>query len=636
MNKKVTGVLFVGGVLIVLMFQNCGKGFETAKVDLSQVAIPQNLDDGQNGSSPDKIVSKWTFKAMDGMPYSEVSFLTSKVSTVESDLKLEVVEVSKIKTLSDAGDFLKEFTFHTPKRLAVAEGGGTYSIVFLNDQGDKILKVSVLESSIELDWVTLLPQKVSATDFTQLTVADSVTGKNLKVGPFSISNLNATQPEVRLTATPNCTSSQHIEGNQCVANVKPCAITNASATQTWNGTSYGACTVASCFKGYTKSGNTCVATIPVATCTGGLGGTNINRQGYYYDLAKINKNFPVIKRAFTCPTILKAPAKFDPPVFYLADGVTPNPAYYTHMVPFRQFQATLNQIGDEYLIQGGNDQVAACLMNWIYAWSSSGLFTEHNAAELGRTNYTTTQGDYDRVDMVLSVVLNMLKIKNAKVSDVQRAAGVAWMGRTMSPMKLFYTNRIRLKADGKMDRPENLNNHHYWAGAAIFAYGVLAPSLPDRVYGLQAYQLGIDSIRDDGTLATEMARGVQAFIYHQYALQPLVMIAELRSVQLGNATPYDYSNKRLNKLISLVKNAYLNPAYFAKVFPPNQKQTPGSMLKNLPYYLDWMETYHSRFNDVQLVPLIKQARASGSGMLDKRLGGQMDLSWGVANCRLSP
>ena len=82
----------------------------------------------------------------------------------------------------------------------------------------------------------------------------------------------------------SCNSGYKISGNSCVSAVISCigssnesctSIANAASatrthtcnttTGTW-GAPYGTCTVVSCSSGYTKSGNTCVAT--VLTCTG--------------------------------------------------------------------------------------------------------------------------------------------------------------------------------------------------------------------------------------------------------------------------------------------------------------------------------------------------------------------------------
>lgn len=55
-----------------------------------------------------------------------------------------------------------------------------------------------------------------------------------------------------------CSPSLHKEGGLCQANTKSCSISNGSGTQTWNGSSYGSCTLASCNSGYTASGNSCI------------------------------------------------------------------------------------------------------------------------------------------------------------------------------------------------------------------------------------------------------------------------------------------------------------------------------------------------------------------------------------------
>lgn len=70
------------------------------------------------------------------------------------------------------------------------------------------------------------------------------------------------EPPITVPGTLSCATGTHAEGTVCVANTKACTVANGSASQAWNGNSYGPCTVTSCSAGYQNQGNLCVANPP--------------------------------------------------------------------------------------------------------------------------------------------------------------------------------------------------------------------------------------------------------------------------------------------------------------------------------------------------------------------------------------
>lgn len=81
-----------------------------------------------------------------------------------------------------------------------------------------------------------------------------------------------TEPEETL----NCEIGFHIEGAVCAPNTINCSITNGTGQQTWQGSSYGACTVVSCQQGYRNSANSCVFSPTSCPITFGEGQTQAN------------------------------------------------------------------------------------------------------------------------------------------------------------------------------------------------------------------------------------------------------------------------------------------------------------------------------------------------------------------------
>ena len=61
------------------------------------------------------------------------------------------------------------------------------------------------------------------------------------------------------SVTPTCTSEQHLDSvkNICVNNSRECDLLNGTGTETWDGSSFGACTLSSCDEGYYNNNGVC-------------------------------------------------------------------------------------------------------------------------------------------------------------------------------------------------------------------------------------------------------------------------------------------------------------------------------------------------------------------------------------------
>ena len=58
-----------------------------------------------------------------------------------------------------------------------------------------------------------------------------------------------------------CSTGYHAQGGICANDVQACTINNGTATENWNGSSYGLCTLTACNSGYHQSGNACDADV---------------------------------------------------------------------------------------------------------------------------------------------------------------------------------------------------------------------------------------------------------------------------------------------------------------------------------------------------------------------------------------
>jgi poly(beta-D-mannuronate) lyase len=75
------------------------------------------------------------------------------------------------------------------------------------------------------------------------------------------------------------------------------------------------------------------------------------------------------------------------------------------------------------------------------------------------------------------------------------------------------------------------NNHSYWRGLEAAIVGVVTDDNDFFRFGIKKYISAINSMNKDGSFPLEMARGYRAIHYQNFAILPLVYIAEIAARQ---------------------------------------------------------------------------------------------------------
>ena len=132
--------------------------------------------------------------------------------------------------------------------------------------------------------------------------------------------------------------------------------------------------------------------------------------------------------------------------------------------------------------------------------------------------------------------------------------------------------------------------------------------------GRAIFEKGIGDIEDDGTLPMEMARGEKALHYHNYALAPLVVMAEIGSRATGEDW-YGVRDHRLDLLAEKVLSGWRDRSWFAEKAGVAQEKLGGHT------DLGWVELYrHHALNPADFEDLHR------AGPYDEpRLGGSLTL-----------
>lgn len=134
--------------------------------------------------------------------------------------------------------------------------------------------------------------------------------------------------------------------------------------------------------------------------------------------------------------------------------------------------------------------------------------------------HTTTKSDVYFKDWLLSALaISLLKIRESLPNGVILEYKPEWLLRTTLQIIPLHKDDVNR---GKY------NNHLYWGGLAASAVAKLVYSTELMNFADLALKMGLLSIRSDGFLPQELARGKLARHYHIFAAAPLAAIMTLQ------------------------------------------------------------------------------------------------------------
>jgi poly(beta-D-mannuronate) lyase len=212
----------------------------------------------------------------------------------------------------------------------------------------------------------------------------------------------------------------------------------------------------------------------------------------------------------------------------------------------------------------------------------------------------TDQGSYEQKWLLAAVSMAYLKVRDSGVGTADQDKAIQkWLGSV--------ANRARDYVESKRGNPNSdaWNNHGYWAGFAVAAAGIAIDDKVDFRWGMDAYKIGVGTIRPEGALPRELDRAAMALHYHLYALAPLVMLAELG--EANGVDAYAEKNGAIHLLVKLCVAGLMQPEIFQKATGVKQN-VPEKISGGT---IGWAVPYVKRFPDLpqsaQLSVWLRQA-----------------------------
>lgn len=215
-------------------------------------------------------------------------------------------------------------------------------------------------------------------------------------------------------------------------------------------------------------------------------------------------------------------------------------------------------------LQKGRAEEAACALALLARQAEGGTMLGVVASR---------QAGYERKWRTAGLAMVYLALK-ARAAPAERAAIEPWLARLADQVEAMDT------------RPESWNNHHYWIGYVATAVGAATGDAARFARGRKAFDDGLAAIGPDGTLPRELARRGRALSYHNYALAPLVMAAEVAARQ--GEDWYARHDGALHRLAARVAAGLADPEGFAARVGVAQELPGGGVLA-------WSWLYERRF-----------------------------------------
>lgn len=239
-------------------------------------------------------------------------------------------------------------------------------------------------------------------------------------------------------------------------------------------------------------------------------------------------------------------------------------------------------------LENGSRAAAAC----AYALLAAAADADAWDGKMPQNN-----GAYLQNWMLSGSAIAYLKVRNSGGGTPEQDAKIQkWFGAVGA--------RVREYFDVQRTRPgsDAWNNHMYWAGLAVGAQGIACNDENAFLWGMLAYHAGVMSVQPDGSLVAEMNRAGMAEHYQLYALDALVMLAELASANGMNV--YTENDGAIHRLAKFSAEGLENPSMIEKRtgVPQNLPETIAGL------EIGWAVPYAKRFPNERLSALVAKAQ----------------------------
>lgn len=242
------------------------------------------------------------------------------------------------------------------------------------------------------------------------------------------------------------------------------------------------------------------------------------------------------------PAVAAPTGVMDIPHHYMSGSNGPvNPAEAVATRVYAEFERRITAGMNQYLATGSHAE-SACALAQLDDWAKARALLNYDRKD-------STQAWF-QVEWTLSSagITDSVLVNDATLDAAQQKRVTAWLDTAAHK-------------DIGFEKPNDTNNnHHYWRALAATAIGITASDDVLYRFGIQTYEEAIGEIDARGAFPKEMARHENAIHYQGFALQPLVLIAELVTRQGSALYGYKANGHTLRDAIVFFGRAVDDPS----------------------------------------------------------------------------
>lgn len=184
--------------------------------------------------------------------------------------------------------------------------------------------------------------------------------------------------------------------------------------------------------------------------------------------------------------------------------------FHQQTAAITQLEKQVSQLVMGYQRDGSPARVSCLvdgLMRWAQADALTSTTTNHTGRSMRKWALATLSSAWLQLQFSPSNPLAAMRTQSEQIEN--------WLGKLANLTVSDWDNLPLART----------NNHSYWAAWAIMATSVVTNRQDLFQHALTMYRTGAGQVDSEGFLPNELRRRQRAFSYHNYAVQPLVMIA---------------------------------------------------------------------------------------------------------------
>jgi len=285
------------------------------------------------------------------------------------------------------------------------------------------------------------------------------------------------------------------------------------------------------------------------------------------------------------------------PHHYLSGSHGPtNPAEAAATVMYGKFEQRITAGMNQYVATGSHAE-AQCALDQLDTWAKGNALTNYDPHDKDNT-----QSWYQAEWTLCSAGVTMSVLVNDPALDLaEQKRVVLWLDGAAHKL-------ISYEKPGELG-----NNHHYWRALAATSIGVVSSDDTLFQFGVSVFKQAISQLDKNGAFPLEMERHERATHYQGFALQPLVVIAELATRQGVDLYAHKANEHTLRDAIVFFGRAVNDPSLIKQYTPDEQMKAFGGD-DFAPFVF-----YTARFGEGGLPPSIIDALKKPLGAT--RIGG---------------